>query len=122
MSSRPNYISTSGVTIKVSEVLPPIVYRVASHVYKIVRQDEEYNLDNHYVEVFVNGNYIKDTQNEVIDLRGFHTEEILELKLIAKRWIHEHWEYSNDIVHIFDYNFVAGDHVLVGDELYATSI
>jgi hypothetical protein len=81
-------VNRTGFDIKLSEVEQPIIYRLTAYNYAIVRQDTEDNLPNHYVDVYVEGNYIMETQASSIYLKNLIAplrKNPVEVKFVAKR-------------------------------------
>lgn len=81
-------VNRTGFDIKLSEVQQPLISRVGAYHYRIVRQDLPENLPMHYVEVYVDGNYLFDTQNETVNLKSLiapMNKVPIEIKFIAKR-------------------------------------
>ena len=71
MLNRPRFIGNRGLDIQLTPVDPPLIKRTQAFVYEILRQDRDYNLSNHYVEVFVNGRYLRDFQGHNLNLKHF---------------------------------------------------
>ena len=81
-------VNRTGFDIKLSEVQQPIVYRLSAYNYRIIRQDSEENLPMHYVDVYVDGIFIMETQDESIYLKELITpmnKIPIEIKFVAKR-------------------------------------
>lgn len=81
-------VNRTGFDIKLGEVLQPTIYRLSAYNYAIVRNDTPENLINHYVDVYVEDNYIMETQADSINLFELISpmQQIpITVKFVAKR-------------------------------------
>jgi hypothetical protein len=102
-------VNRTGFDVKLSPVLQPIIYRLSAYNYKIIRQDTEENLPNHYVDVYVDGNYIMETQQESINLKNLVAplnRNPIEIKFVSKRIVTSTTLYAEPYL-FYDRNMVV---------------
>lgn len=121
MLSSPKYVNYGSLDMKLSPVPPASIHRLRNFVFKIVYNDEQYNLPNHYVDIYINDQFYTTTQEETIDLIPFQdiiTAEspFIKVTVKTKRIVNGFNYYSDIETTLYTYAFFIGDDVYCAEE------
>lgn len=121
MLSSPKYVSRGSLGMRLTPVAPATVYKTTRFKFKIEYNDEVYNLPNHYVDIYINGQYFITTQEPYVDLESFRSliqpgNPFIMITIKTKRIINGYSHYSDTETTMKTYDFFVGEDIFCGEE------